>query len=433
MCFVPEKLRDNNIYGKKLKNWKSIISNISNSSGYNHALAFFAFILPVSEKFSTYTIGLSLLILFGDFFTGKNKFKVHKELLPLVFLYLTYVVVSIYMSGEIQFKWLENKASLLIFPVLFFTSHEINKKRIFSFFVYGCLTAYLICLFLAVNNSISLSDGSFSFNPLINSNRGFFESMVYEGNYFFGVHFTIMQISYFATYLALSLAMLLFYFKEFKGRQVVISVLILAIIQTISLAGLINLCIVFSLYILYYIKSTKVRTFTTLGLLATILLGGIYHPRISNTLKGFYKTVNNENSARYPKQPRLITWEASLGAIEESGFFGVGIGNSQRILNREYEKIGFLKGKNENLNAHNQYFQILIECGALGLFILLLILYLIINKTIKYKAREKIVIVSFFWILLISFAFESMLSRYVGISFFSFFTCLLLRINEGLD
>ncbi len=369
-----------------------------------------------------------------DAILGKVAFKLHRELLLLPILYLIYVVVSISMSGEIQFKWFENKASLLVFPLLFSTSHKIDHKKILTFFVYGCLTAYLFCLLFAIKNSIVIDGSNFHFHPTINDKRGFFESMVYEGNYFFGVHFSsLMQISYFALYLALAISALFFRLEGFKGKKIVVFIFVIAILQTTSLAGILNLVTVLFLAIIYRMKSKRKKTVIVFGFIGLILLSALYHPRINSTIRGVYKTFQGENSPEYPKQPRLMTWEVAIKAIAKNGIFGVGIGNSQKELNKRYKEMGFEKGSRENLNAHNQYLQILLECGILGLVTLLFILYSLLKRTIYIEERERPFVLCFFLLIVTSFMFESILSRYIGISFFAFFISLMFRTNKEID
>lgn len=372
-----------------------------------------------------------MLILIVEIIRGDITFKVHRELLLLPLLYLIYVTVSIIMSGEIQFKWFENKASLLVFPLLFSTSRKIDLKKILTFFVYGCLVAYVICLLFAIKNSIGIDGSNFHFNPVINAKRGFFESMVYEGNYFFGVHFSsLMQISYFALYIAMAITGLLFVLEGFKGKKILVLIFSIAIFQISSLAGILNLITVIIVAILYKLRSKRTKTAIFLGLLGLVVLSAIFHPRVNNTLKGVYKTFRGEESPLYPKQPRLMTWEGAVKTIRENGIFGVGIGNSQKELNKKYIEVGYEKGYKENLNAHNQYMQILLECGILGLITLLLILYFLLKKAFYFEKHQRPFFLCFFLLITTSFMFESMLSRYIGISFFAFFTSLILQSNK---
>lgn len=398
---------------------------------YDNFLALFAFFLPISEKLSTLLIGLSVIILIIEVIRGEVTFKLDKELLLLPTLYLIYVAVSTIMSAEIQFKWFENKASLLVFPLLFSTSRKIDLKRILPFFVYGCLTAYVICLLFAINSSMVIDGSDFYFSPMINDKRGFFESMVYEGNYFFGVQFSsLIQISYFALYIALAMAALLFLLEDFKGKKITVFIFSIAILQISSLAGILNLITVILLAIIYKLKSKRKKMAIFFGLLVLVVLSALYHPRINNTIKGVYKTIHGEDSPLYPKQPRLITWEAAIRAIGENGIYGVGIGNSQRELNKKYKEIGYEKGSRENLNTHNQYLQILLECGVLGLATLLFILCVLLKKVIHDEAFQRPFVLCFFLLIAISFMFESILNRYIGISFFAFFVSLVFAQSK---
>lgn len=400
---------------------------------YNNVLSLFAFTLPIHEKASTILIIGCLLFFFADIVLGNEKVCFNKELVLLPLLFLTYIVVSTIASGELDFKWVEHKASLLFIPLLFSSTHKIDSGRILKSFVYGCLSAYLICLFLAFKNSLKLTGFGIQFNPLLNPDRGFFEAMVYEGNYFFGSHFSqLLQTSYFALYLSFAIAIVLFYVKPSKTRWLVAAVLTLGVVQTASLAGLVNLLLIYPFYFWGLLKSKKLKGFIAVGFISFICLSALYHPRISTTLKGTYKTLVNDNSAQYPQQPRILTWKGAIKAVGENGILGVGLGNAQKELNKHYDKIGFERGVNENLNAHNQYLQTLLECGAIGLTLLLMTMYAIFNKVNRRTDIEKQIGIICLILLMVNFLFENLLNRYIGISFFSFFMCLILMMDEEL-
>ncbi|RIV72563.1 O-antigen ligase family protein [Flagellimonas aequoris] len=357
-----------------------------------------------------------------------------KELVPLPLLFLTYIVVSTIASGELDFKWVEHKASLLFIPLLFSSTHKIDPQKIFKSFVYGCLLAYLICFFLALKSSLHITELGIQFNPLLNPNRGFFESMVYEGNYFFGGHFSqLQQISYFALYLSFAIGIVLFYSKPLKVRWPIVAALTLGVVQTASLAGVVNLIMIYSFYLWSLLKDRKLQVLVIIGFAAFIALSAKYHPRINTTLKGTYKTLINDNSAQYPKQPRLLAWKGATRAVAQNGAFGVGLGNAQKELNKHYDYIGFERGVNENLNAHNQYLQTLLECGIIGLTLLLMIMYKVFRTLKKRIGPEKQIGMVFLLLLTVNFLFENLLNRYIGISFFSFFLCLILTMNEDLN
>tara|TARA_R110000822_G_scaffold307235_1_gene434124 strand:- start:6841 stop:8064 length:1224 start_codon:yes stop_codon:yes gene_type:complete len=402
---------------------------------YDTFLALFAFFMPIHEKASTLMIFICLFAFVLEVARKKVHIEWRKNLFIFSILYLLYVGTSVLLSDNIEFKWFEQKASFLIFPLLFSTAYKYNQKKILTAFVYGCFVAYVICFVLALKNSLVFESGNISFNPLLNESRGFgfFKSMIYEGNYFFGLHFSrLIQISYFALYLAFAISALMFRLEGFKGKYAIIIIFVIAILQTTSLAGIINLFTVIFIAVLFNLKSTTKKVFIVFGCLGLIMLSTRYHPKINATAIGAYKTLQNQNSPEYPKQPRLMTWKAAIMAVKQHGMIGVGIGNSQKALNKEYSKIGFERGSNENLNTHNQYLQILLDCGVLGLVTLLFILCTLLKKTMYVESYEKPFVLCFFLLIVISFMFESMLNRYVGISFFAFFVSMLLQQDNKI-
>lgn len=409
---------------------------MANLIKYDFFLALFAFLMPINEKASTIIIFFCLLALIIEFVKKKVRFKLKKELLIFPILYLIYVGTSIFLSDKIEFKLFEQKAALIIFPFLFSTTYKYNQKKILTAFVYGCIVAYVICIVIAFNNSLVFDMGNISFNPLLNESRGFgfFKSMIYEGNYFFGSYFSrLIQISYFAIYLAFAISILLFQPIEFKGKNFIIFIFVIAILQTTSLAGILNLLIIVLVGIIYRVKSRKKRAIIFFGCLGLILLSARYHPRINTTIMGVYKTLQGQNSPEFPKQPRIMTWKASIMAVGQHGIAGLGVGTSQKELNKKYVEINFQRGRNENLNAHNEYLQILLECGVIGFVALLFIFYALIKRINNVEGYKKPFVLCFLLLILVNFMLESMMNRYIGISFFVFFSCMIIVMNKKIE
>ncbi len=94
----------------------------------------------------------------------------------------------------------------------FLGSKNLSVKNILKAFVIGCIVAYFLCFGHSMLNSIRFVEGNLVFEPLINTSRGFFQAIVYEGNYFFGKHFSVLiQTSYFGFYLTLALSAIMVY------------------------------------------------------------------------------------------------------------------------------------------------------------------------------------------------------------------------------
>ena len=139
-------------------------------------------------------------------------------LLPI--FYIVYVV-SLLCSENQALGYLEHKLSLLAFPFVFFLKKydDQEKRRIANYFILGLFIASIVCLFLALYKSINHIDGLFTFKPNLQEGKGFFESSIYGGNYFFGQNFSVFhQTVYFSIYLCTGIASLIFNISSIKSN-----------------------------------------------------------------------------------------------------------------------------------------------------------------------------------------------------------------------
>lgn len=145
-------------------------------------------------------------------------------------------------------------------------------------------------------------------------------------------------------------------------------------------------------------------------------------------------TSQNDNETLMFEDPRAIIWECASNIVKEHPILGVGVGNSYSALSEEYQKLYsdiinkqvFVADSTSNAykrqsfitnafaydyNCHNQFLESTVEYGFLGGIVILVI---IISMPLFCETKERIFYLPIAFILLVSFAFESMLSRYSG-------------------
>ena len=86
----------------------------------------FAFFLPISQKISTINIVLLVVVSLLNIRKGKTDFK--KGFIAPIGLYTVYCLSLIY-SSELQLGIIEQKASLLFFPIIFILNKDVIKYR----------------------------------------------------------------------------------------------------------------------------------------------------------------------------------------------------------------------------------------------------------------------------------------------------------------
>ena len=116
--------------------------------------------------------------------------------------------------------------------------------------------------------------------------------------------------------------------------------------------------------------------------------------------------------------------------------FGVGTGNVDEYLSKELMHVGQfeLAKLDQNFeikyNPHNQFLQIGIELGIIGIIVFLWSLF----QTIKIGFRSQNWLLIFLvFCLIFNCLFESMLQRQTGIVFFIFWICLLVVYSTSTN
>ncbi len=394
----------------------------------------FAFSLSLYSNIST--LILVALVILSFFLLIKTNKKTRLNyiiyIMPILLYFIT--AISIFYSDNTETKYLEQRASLIGFPLIFLTTtlDNISYKKIGLFFVKGCLVAAILCYLNAFYNSFSIIEGKLLFQPVVNEEFSFFYSVVRDGNYFFSSFFSIFHDTiYFAIYLNMAISIILSFslWRDNKLYFLLLLIFSLTIFQLSSKIGIITCFAIFSIYLL-----TKITNFyTKIGFLVLILFVGFsffqFNPRGKSMIKKFEKEGFHINpKERFGYTLRLMSWDAAMELIKENTVFGVGIGDVQPELNTRYRTKGYMTPLGNNFNAHNQFFQTFLESGIIGFILLLLMLNNLYKKELFFN-QEAFFNLSFLIIIILSFLFESVLNRYSGISFFMFFYSLFLNKN----
>ncbi len=356
-------------------------------------------------------------------------------MLPL-FLFAGYVL-SMIASGNFDYQLLEHKLSLVIFPLIFYlhTYSSREREQMMRVFVFSLLISGVICVLMAAYRSVHWNEGQLIFNTAILPGKSFSESILYGGNQFFGKYLSIFhQTVYFSLYLCVGVIIILFQTQLFKAKIRVWALLVFVILLFLisNKAGLLSLGIIFfyRLLTLPFSRNRKI-VYSGLLILMTLIFLNInprFHESFLRVIKG---DIELDTEGRYGFSPRLLSWDAALELIREKPLMGYGAGQAQLVLNETYEKKGYIFPLKESLNAHNQFLQIWIENGLLGLLSFILILVILIIKTGNYKGEVAKSVLIFVIVISVNAMFESVLNRFSGISFFAFTTCFIISQLKG--
>ncbi|MCR8667198.1 O-antigen ligase family protein [Aestuariibaculum sp. M13] len=397
----------------------------------NFLIISFAFFLPVSQRISTINIVVLVIISFFSF--KKENINIKIGFIYPVILYLLYCL-SILYSSELQWGVIEQKASLLAFPIIFMLNKStvLTYRKVLKWFVLGCVVALCYCELTALFHSIDIEN--FYFDSRLNENISLSKSLSNDQNYFFSYPFSIIhQTVYFAMYLSLAIVILIYEETVLKSKVIRIfcfAFLLLGIFQTLNKAAIIVLLSILLVYLFKVIKNRKIALLGGFFLIVGGITLFIMNPRFESFRKSIFETKDEikvkdfrqiKNNDPNRKNFRVMLWSSAIDLIQKNPIIGIGAGGSH---NRLYEVFAVKRqwyDKKEKYHAHNQYLQILLDIGILGF-----IPFFLIFKELGNHIKNDSIIISFILIIGINFLFESMFERYSGISFFSFFYCLFV-------
>jgi O-antigen ligase len=353
------------------------------------------------------------------------------KVVRLFFLFMIFYlwqVAGLFLSDSLNtgFERLFKRLSFVLFPlVLFYPGSGIieNIKLITRLFAL-CTFIYIIyCLGNAIHNSIIIENHSWIFNP--HPVDYDYENFFYSSRLSDPVHPSYLSMNIVLSVLIILEALFdrsLKYLK--KGFYLMMLITFLVVIYLLSSrAGMLSAIIVLPLYFLYRLfeRFPKWLIFLSLAVMILIFL------KIAWTNKRLYYNTDGVTRIQpdeiLKNDVRYNIWRSAFGVIKQNLIFGVGTGDATQELKNEFQKRGFVDGFYDNLNAHNQFLEILLENGLIGLILFLAIigymLFLAINQQNHLMVFFIIITITFFF-------FETMLNRLAGVSFFSLFSFLLL-------
>ncbi len=357
----------------------------------------------------------------------------YKQLFVLFLVYYVWQVVGLIYSADIELGLLNlfGRLSLVLFPLVLLFPGEMIKDRskiLIRIFAFSSFLFMIFCYCYALYRSVHLQNGSWSFNPHLPDYPWL--------NYFYGAELVITRHpSYIAMYVLLS-AIISFeaWFDYSHNLRIRLTWLFIGLLLLISQyflssrAGILISLILIPFYFMRKLKKIQRNRFAWIGLIILII---VLLPLLVNNwrVESLYNSVFKEQKSNTENREgdRLIIWKSALAIARQNPLLGVGIGDVRTVLSLHYEKIGEEKLAQERLNAHNQFLEILVENGIIGLLFFIVIFVVMVHISITDK---NLVYGIFISMILMFFLFETVLYRLAGVSFFSLFSFLLIHVND---
>lgn len=402
-------------------NW----NNIKDKVNY-YLILLIAFFLPLSKE----VISPLIVLFFISSLVNKKKaiFSSQLNYSYLIIIGFYFLGLGSLIYGNDTNNTLFNseiKLSLLIFPLAFqISNHDFknSSRSIFKSFIEGSLIAIVLNLL----------------NACIN--------YYYENNlevFFYARLSHYAHASYFSMYLNFAIALLYyFWFSPSKkdyikptvnfSLSIVFSIFILMLSSKTGIFTLLLIHFIAGFY--WFIKYKKVKQGLILifSIFSIVAVSLYYSPTVLKRI-----TLMRDSITHYDGNPntstkiRLAVWEESYSLIKAKPILGHGVGDVSNVLTTRYNDKGFFDLANRHLNSHNQFIQILIGSGVVGLLYFLCIIAFPFFRNLS--SPQQLIYFLFIILIALNFMTESMLETQSGVIFFSFFITLFFTISDSKE
>lgn len=389
----------------------------------------YAGLIPLGTALQNIGIGVFLALwLLEVFITRKFSFK-H---LFTFFLFIGFYIWSVISMGysENVISGLHNlyrMAPLLAFPIIGFLRKDVPLPQKL---VQKAVLAFLFSLAftMVLNLGHMLFEHEFNFHKIVNlPGRAFSEGVV---------NFHYLQLAFYLSVAILLGGYYLLYSKvDKKLKPVIWSILAFFLFMMVLLGGRTSLAstLLFgAVMLLPKLGKGKIlfRNIFLLSVFAAIAVGVVIKldlplvEKVKETInyQGKYTDLNKVWGGRMMRQE---IWHCDIELIKQRPVFGYGLGNVQQYIDsclKETSERPELYLGSFRFNAHNQFFQITLASGLIGMVLFLIFCLVSLTQSIKQRNWPFVV---FMMLSLFSFLTESMLQRNLGVNFFAFFCTLL--------
>lgn len=359
-------------------------------------------------------------------------------------VYFVYCIISIFWSEDIGrgVQLIGRYTLIIVFPFFLTFMKSVgtlkNYKLPFCAFCFGVLVSSVVCLYLSYQNCWQKMEDGVVFRSNTDSwDLSLVESISLGVNHFsYNLLSHFIHPSYFSLYVLFAFIFVLNEFSNIKQTKYRLCVCFLCL-YFICFIYLLQCRSNFFALVLVAISYTICYSFQKRKFLflAFVVLGFVFiipklikHSRfdwIVSELIDVFKT--NDASQKEQKlaevNDRIIIWRNAFQVIKENPILGVGIGDTDTELEKQYKK----NGVEFEYGTHNQYIYAQLSMGIVGLILLLAMLFTPLYFGIKNRYFP---LIGFSVAVMINLLFENMLTRNAGLMFIPWATMLLLMMSE---
>lgn len=348
-------------------NWRRYIS--SNSWGYN-LLAFVALVIPLHRRLVPAAVALAFIFSLYRWVRGKCRPRLKGHLadaLPLLGLLVLYVMLlaGLAFTSDVWSanREVEYKLSFVVFPLLALLLPPLSRlqlDRLLTIFTTGC--GIFLVASVATGACRAMLTGDWRYLSYEDLSAVFHPS--YMSAYQTVALFHVLDLGRRGEWLGGS-----------RKLHVVLLLLIPVYIAMLaSRAGMLGALIVLG-YFAWSMRDQypgRRRSFMHVLLAAALLVASslalpVTQKRLTRITHN--PAAGNNEPARGSSELRMVAWQSGWSVLVDHPL-GLGTGNVQRALEREYARTGEVYAYRRGLNAHCQYLQTALELGWFGLSVL---------------------------------------------------------------
>lgn len=142
-----------------------------------------------------------------------------------------------------------------------------------------------------------------------------------------------------------------------------------------------------------------------------------FRNKIANTTEDLMATEKGGEEVNFKSVGmRMEAWKVSMGIIQTHPITGVGAGNVEQAMQKQYEESGSVLIPENRIGPHHQFLEFGIKHGVLGILLLGVMFIYLWARGFRDKNLAWLAVTTLFFI---SFMLESMLERQHGIVIFS--------------
>jgi O-antigen ligase len=388
-----------------------------------------AFSIPISFAFNS--ISFAALFLFSfTFFDYKSFLKNinSKEIYMYYYLYFSIQIFSLFYTANtsLAIETIKQNIVFVVLPVTFINLKNHIDDRKLRVTYWGMCSSLLITLLVSLSNILYKS----AFSEIALSDF-FRENFISQGLYN-NIH--VPYLSLLIVFILISTFSLPFIKKNKLNLIIKNTIIIVLLTSLLFLSGMMSLVILAIFLVVKFFRSKISNQLKVTVSIITVLslsfgVNYITHYKKIERVRGgehiiyrIQKLVTSKDSVRF------ANWESVTKVITNHPILGVGADGGLELLQKERTVLS--EPYINKHNAHNDFLEIFLRYGIIGLVIYLILIY----KLFKSAWLKKSYMFKWFLVVfVISGITESYLQRQIGLTFFTFFSMLLYTYKPVQD